>query len=219
MKQSTLVGWALAFLMQVTVTFAAEAARDLTGLWQLRFDSRSVPQPALTPMARRAMRGYQKRYVEGLRWCRIAGVPAQMEGPLDIQQGRIEIAIDSPMRSVARHLYIDGRAHVKLDDYDPTTVGDSVAHWEGDTLIVDTNGFSDRGLVTIPGGGFRTAKSHLIERFRLLAAGKQLSVTSSWIDSAVFVRPHSYEFRYYRAPANTNVIEWPCDPYDTEGRR
>ena len=219
MKPDKSAGWALAGLLSLAGQWTTAAAHDLSGIWELRNDGKSVPQAMLTPAAERAARGHLHRDVEGLRWCRIAGLPLQMDGPLDIQQGRIEIAIATPVWSVARHLYTDGRGHVSPEDYDPTTVGNSVAHWEDDSLIVDTIGFSDRGLVSIPGGGFRTSKSHLIERYRLLAGGKQLAVTFSWTDPAVFVNTHSYEFRYYRAPAGSNVVEWPCDPHDAERER
>jgi hypothetical protein len=37
-----------------------------------------------------------------------------------------------------RHVYTDGRAHPAADDRWPTPWGDSIGHWEGDTLVIDT---------------------------------------------------------------------------------
>jgi hypothetical protein len=37
-----------------------------------------------------------------------------------------------------RHIYTDGRSHPPKDELWPTLMGDSVGHWEGDTLVVDT---------------------------------------------------------------------------------
>jgi hypothetical protein len=37
-----------------------------------------------------------------------------------------------------RHIYTDGRSHPSTDELWPTRMGDSVGHWEGDTLVVDT---------------------------------------------------------------------------------
>ena len=49
------------------------------------------------------------------------------------------------------------------DDADPSFIGDSVAHWEGDTLVVDVTNFKAGGWL---GGGFvNSDKLHLIERY------------------------------------------------------
>ena len=89
---------------------------------------------------------------------------------------------------------------------------------EGDTLVVDTTGFEPtRGITVIPGGGFRTASSHLVERYRLLKNGTVLSVRFTWTDPSVFQTPHSYEFRYQRV--ERGYEPWPyqlCDPFDQE---
>ena len=44
----------------------------------------------------------------------------------------------------------DGRPH--RADVDPSYFGDSIGHWEGDTLVVDVTHFNDEtGLAPIPG--------------------------------------------------------------------
>jgi hypothetical protein len=87
-----------------------------------------------------------------------------------------------------------------------------VGHWEDAVLVVDTQGFSERGLLSIPGGGHRTGRSRLTERYALLDGGRRLSVKFTWTDQRVYTRPHSYEFRYYRV-ADTPT-EWPCQPQE-----
>ena len=37
-----------------------------------------------------------------------------------------------------RHIYTDGRRHPGADELWPTPEGDSIGHWQNDTLIVDT---------------------------------------------------------------------------------
>ena len=54
-----------------------------------------------------------------------------------------------------------GRDHA--EDLDPTWLGNSVARWDGDTLVVDVTGFNDKTVVA----GFRHTESlHVIERYR-----------------------------------------------------
>jgi len=114
----------------------------------------------------------------------------------------------------------DARIVRMNDQHAPASVkqwlGDSVGHWEGDTLVVDTIGFSDEGVIGIPGGGRRTAASHLVERYRLVKNGQMLSVTSTWEDPSTYSKSHTYEFRYYRAPKGTEAREFDCNASDEE---
>lgn len=215
MKQWIRWGWLATFAVAGAGPVMAET--DLSGIWEMRYDSRSVPQAVLTPAARQAAGKKLYEDLDSYRWCRIAGLPVQMDAPQHIVQGKREIAVVTPAHAIARHIYIDGRPNVDLSDYEPTTVGNSVGKWDGDALVVTTVGLSERGIVSIPGGGYRTAKSQLVERYRLLDNGQVLAVSFTWTDPTVFARPHSYEFRYHRAPPGTNIHEWDCEPNE-EGR-
>jgi hypothetical protein len=200
----------------------AAAHPDLSGFWELSFDSRKVPAANLVPaVTRAALAARAKKDADAIRWCNILGVPFIMDSgrPLDIRQGRMAIIIVPENASPPRYLYLDRAAHIGEDIFDPTTYGDSIARWEGDTLLVDTVGFHpDHGVAGIPGGGYRTATSRLVERYRLLEEGSVLSVVFTWTDPKMFRTPHSYEFRYYRLPAGYEARTWlPCDPYN-EGR-
>jgi hypothetical protein len=67
-------------------------------------------------------------------------------------------------KHVVRHVYTDGRSHPAREDLWPTAMGDSVGHWEGDTLVIETVatkpaisaptiiGAGDFRMVTIPLG-------------------------------------------------------------------
>jgi len=61
-----------------------------------------------------------------------------------------------------RVFYMDGRQHPK--DLDPTYYGDSIGHWEGETLVVDTVGFNERFWFTREGLP-HTEQLHLTEKF------------------------------------------------------
>jgi hypothetical protein len=192
---------------------------DLSGFWQLKFDSENVPPAILTSSAAQADPEAQYRHdIYAVRWCNHIGMPAMMEtsSSIDIRQGHTEIAIVSEAVSAARHIYMDGQGHPKMETYDPQSNGHSIGQWEGDTLVVDTIGFSDRGITSIPGGGIRTPDSHLTERYRLLDGGSILSVVFAWEDPQIFLKPHIYEFRYSRAPSETYAREYLCDSSNGE---
>jgi len=215
-----------------SVTFGASAAaqrpaaragavapvRDVSGFWSLSVGSRKVPAAKLLPRVTRAMIDlHARRDVHAMRWCNLLGTPFVMDAgtPIDIRQGPTTIIIAPENNPAPRYLYLN-RKHVDPGIYDVTTNGDSIASWEGDTLVVDTIGFhATRGITSIPGGGFKTDKSHLVERYRLLENGDVLSVTFTWTDPTVFAAPHTYEFRYNRLPSTYEPVSgWPCDPYN-----
>jgi len=61
-----------------------------------------------------------------------------------------------------RQVFLDGRGHPK--DWNPTWLGHSIGHWDGDTLVVDTTGFNDKAW--FDGGGIpHTEKLHITERY------------------------------------------------------
>jgi hypothetical protein len=198
-------------------TSARGTTPNLSGYWELHFDSKNVPPAVLTPSLAAEGRDVQfKSDMHAIRWCHFFGVPYIMDtSPLSILQnlnGK-EIVIATPVRSPARHIYTDGRSHVNPDIFDPASNGHSIGHWEGSTLVVDTIGFSSEGITGIPGGGRRTMDSHLTERYRLLD-NNRLSVTFTWQDPKIFQKPHTYEYRYYRAPKGTEAREYDCNASD-----
>jgi hypothetical protein len=61
-----------------------------------------------------------------------------------------------------RVVYVDGRQHDP--DPDPGFLGDEIAHWEGDALIVDTIAIDERTWNNFT-GWFHSDKEHVIEKF------------------------------------------------------
>jgi hypothetical protein len=194
---------------------AAQAAHpDFSGLWMLRYDARKVPKAKIRSSRTMNAAKAEEHDLYAGRWCHLVGLPALMDGGglIEIVQGDKRVAIvNGHVPSHARQIYVDG-AHPDLEIFDPQVVGHSVAKWEGDALVVDTIGFSDRGIVSIPGGGWRTPKSKLTERYQLLPDGQSLRVTFTWQDPTVFVAPHTYAFTYVKAPAGWGFATYQCDP-------
>jgi hypothetical protein len=194
-------------------------ARDISGFWELAFDGRRVPPASLVASVTPAMAAERaKKDAHAIRWCNMLGLPFLMDSgrPLDIRSGSGMVAIVPEHYTSPRYLYLDRATHVSEEIFDPTTTGDSIARWDGDTLVVDTVGLHDEhGIVSIPGGGYRTATSRLVERYRLVENGNVLSVTFTWTDPNMYRTPHTYEFRYNRLSSDYEPRPWPpCDPYN-----
>ena len=85
----------------------------------------------------------------------------------------------------ARQIFLDGRSHPK--DPSPTWLGHSIGTWDGDTLVVDTIGFNDKGWLDAAGRP-QTEKLHVIERFRRPDLG-HLDVEITIDDPGAYTRP------------------------------
>jgi hypothetical protein len=215
---------AIAITLALAGATVSAQQRDISGSWELPVDGRRVPAATLAPAVTRVvLDDVAAKDARSIRWCLPLGMPFTMADhgrPIEIRQGSRHVAIvaESTLAPV-RYLYLSRTAHIKNEEFEPTTSGDAIARWDGDTMVVDTVGFSGtKGMLAIPGGGYRTEATHLIERYRLLNNGAILSVTFTWEDPNVFLAPHSYEFRYHRLPPNYEPRSpLPCDAFD-QGR-
>jgi hypothetical protein len=117
--------------------------------------------------------------------CKPLGVPQSFVTPYPfqiVQTPKLILMVFEYPNSI-RFIPTDGRAHPV--DPDPTWMGDLVAHWEGDTLVVDSVGFNDKTEVS---GYMHTEDLHVMERFRKLENGSlQYDVTVE--DPNVFAKP------------------------------
>ena len=215
----------LLLLAGCTLAFAQGAATvappDLSGYWELRFDSFNVPRAALTTQAQAAVDARLKKDIDAIRGCVNIGMPALMNDgeTLDMRQSPRVVGMVAKAQSSARYIYTDGRKHPDPAELEPTTNGHSIGRWEGATLVVDTVGLNERGITAIPGGGYRTLRSRLVEQYRLSADGQSLVVTFTWTDPNVFRRPHTYAFRYYKVASISEPRVLQCIPNDADRTR
>ncbi len=85
------------------------------------------------------------------------------DGPVDrITQSKDTITLEYGQFGLKRTVYMNLKAHPTA--IKPTRTGNSIGHWEGDTLVVDTVGFSP-GFLNTPVRN--SDKLHVVERFTL----------------------------------------------------
>jgi len=104
-----------------------------------------------------------------------------------------------------RQIFLDGRGHPK--DWNPTWLGHSIGHWDGDTLVVDTTGFNDK--TWFDGGGIpHTEKMHITERFHRADLG-HLEIDVTIEDPDTFTKPWVIKRAAELAP-NDEIQEYVC---------
>jgi len=125
-----------------------------------------------------------------------------------IIQTRTLILITDGGFNPTRQIYLDGRRHPK--DFNPSWMGHSVGHWEGDTLVVDTVGFNEIAWLEVPGGNYpQTERLHVTERFRRPDLG-HLEVENTYDDPTVFKKPFKTRYATSLAPPDWEVGEYVC---------
>jgi hypothetical protein len=92
-------------------------------------------------------------------------MPGGYNPNLQIFQGANEVVIRHEMMGGARIIHTDGRPH--LNAAIRQWYGDSIGHWEGESLVVDTTNFTDQP----PLARGATRNLHVTERFTRVAAG------------------------------------------------
>jgi len=175
-----------------------KAPFDLTGNWFIDVSQNpeawrfGPPYPKLTAASQVHWDAAKKATAEGkvyrddIGQCWPAGLPLIMTRywPTAMVQIPSAIYMISGFMNSVRIVYLDGRKHTDPDIIVRTYNGESIGHWEGNDLVVDTVGFRgdhhwmDQGGVAIPAG----EQLHIVERFRMVSEGKQLEIEYTMTD-------------------------------------
>ncbi|HUK00830.1 MAG TPA: hypothetical protein VLW26_00970 [Steroidobacteraceae bacterium] len=168
--------------------------------WEARYAADSTPEK---------MAAYGQRR-KSCHW----RFPQQMESPRMLQY------FITPEETLilsdgldARHVYTDGRTHPGKDDLWPTPSGDSVGHWDKDTLVIDTIARAAGPIGQWAPASVLTEKAHFIERIRLLGADAmedQMTIE----DAEAFARPWQLTIRYHRVKGLDRMIVYDCAEND-----
>jgi len=109
----------------------------------------------------------------------------------------------------------DGRPH--RDDVAPSYRGDSVGHWEGDTLVVDTTNFTDANWMHAEGlVSFHSDALHIVERYRRTDAST-IEVEATVEDPKVLTGPWVVPKQSLRLAPFDQIMEVGCSGVETAG--
>jgi hypothetical protein len=181
---------------------------DLTGVW-----NGETPEPRLDPAnekpwANDLVRQRRGDYHKGRPsyQCRPSGPEAdRFAGWKRFLQTPTALAILNDDLT-HRMIFMDGR---ELEaDPAPSWMGHSVGRWDGDTLIVDSNGFNDKTWLSRYGQP-HTEALRVRERYRRTDFG-HLEVEVTFTDPAAYVKPWSFRADMELA-ADTEMLESVCE--------
>ena len=112
-----------------------------------------------------------------------------------------------------RQIFTDGRTLPK--DPNPTWMGYSVGHWEGDTLVVESNGFNGKAWMSGQGNPVTDAL-HLTERMHRRDVG-HMDIQLTIDDPKAYTRPWTAELHPQLIP-DTELIEFVCNENERDVR-
>ena len=105
-----------------------------------------------------------------------------------------------------RRIYLN-RPHSKNPPL--TYLGDSVGHWEGDTLVIDTIGFNTKTWLSREGAPHSEAL-HIVERWRFVANGEWLEKTITVDDRFALTEPYTMTRYHKKLPPDTPALGTLC---------
>ncbi len=206
---------------------ALDKLPDWGGIWLLTFPrpgSGGPPvRPPPPPLKGKYLQDYQawKKAVQAnhgvlksnTSHCTPPGMPGIMSIPqypyeFLMTPGRVTINQEAWMQT--RHIWTDGRPHPT--DPDPTFMGDSVGHWEGDTLVADTIAIKD--TVPLGMGMGHSDKLHVTERIHLKKGDPDTLLDEITVeDPDALEHPYSTVATYHRDRYG-QLLEFECAEND-----
>ena len=235
MAAAILCAMALPAVSQNTTPRAATGQPDLSGVWQINLPpfllggkvpanapapAKAGPRPpriALDPPYQAwAAEEVRKRRDNKLKddpdaRCLLPGVPriVNMPMPMQIVQTPQLVTVLYEAFHGFRVIPTDGAKHIDPDQLtsDGLYLGDSVGHWEGDTLVVDVTDFNDVTWLD-NGGGIHSKDLHVVERYRR-PDHDTLLYQATLEDPKVFTKPWTVNWTLKLHPGE-RLLEYEC---------
>jgi len=197
----------------------ADGKPDLSGFWMPADGVKHLLnlaadlKPEEVPLQPWAQALYKERIENngkdhpGVR-CWPSGIPEKLNIPdgLKVVQTPDLLIFLHESRTIYRQVFTDGRPLPR--DAQPTWMGYSIGHWEGDTLVIETigqNGKTWLDMRGLPG----TEALRIIERYTRPSVGR-IDIDVTIDDPKAYTKPWSVKLSWNLVP-DTDLIESICE--------
>jgi hypothetical protein len=139
--------------------------------------------------------------------CYLPGVPraTYMPYPFQIFQSSKALFIAYEYAGAVRNIYLKDPGPAPVDSW----MGQSVARWEGETLVIDATGFNDQTWFD-RAGNHHSDKLHVVERYTRTGPD-HISYEATIEDPNVFTKPWKISMPLYRRlERNAQLMEFKC---------
>ncbi|MGD1095469.1 MAG: hypothetical protein ABSB35_26175 [Bryobacteraceae bacterium] len=145
--------------------------------------------------------------------CFLPGVPraTYMPYPFQIFQNASSIFIAYEYAGAVRNIFMKDPGPPPVDSW----MGQSVGHWEGDTLVIDVTGFNDQSWFD-RSGNYHSDQLHVVERYTRTSQDV-ISYEATIEDKEVFSRPWKISMPLYRRQEkNAQLMDFKCAEFVEE---
>ncbi len=139
--------------------------------------------------------------------CYLPGVPraTYMPYPFQILQSASALTLVYEYAGAVRNIYFKNPGPAPADSW----MGQSVGHWEGETLVIDVTDMNDRTWFD-RSGNFHSDKLHVVERYRRISPDV-ISYEATMEDPEVFTRAWKISMPLYRRlEKNAQLLDFKC---------
>jgi len=139
--------------------------------------------------------------------CYLPGVPraTYLPMPFQIVQSEKDIFIAYQFAGAVRDIYMDNPGPSQVDSW----MGWSVGSWQGDTLVVDVTGQSDRTWLD-RAGSHHSYQLHVVERYTMISPN-HIEYEATIEDPLVLTEPFTIKMPIYRRiEENARLIDFRC---------
>lgn len=193
-----------ALLSVAAVATAVAAKPDLSGPWEVAaaISTLKTKEGKAPPLTAAGQQLYQKNKAnpdsDPIKDCLPPGIPrvlTQKGFPFSIVIGEKVGGMVLEWNHLPRPIYLD-QPH--FENIGPTYLGQSVGQWDGDTLVIDTNGFNDKTWLD-DSGLPHSEDLHVVERLRLKNP-TTLEDTITFEDPTVFSKAWTTVLTFTKRP-------------------
>lgn len=167
------------------------------------------PAPYQPWAAKKVLESFNRRAIDDpTAFCLDPGIPRVTSVGLFPMQ-----IVQTPKTIVMLYEYMNSHRIIAMnakhpDDLEPTFMGDSVGHWEGNTLVVDVTGFNDKTWL-IGAGTFHTEALHVTERYNRVDHDT-ITYDATMVDPNVLTKPWTFHTTIMLRDG-TRLREYECE--------
>jgi hypothetical protein len=215
----------LALSLAASMTIGApneKGSRDFSGVWSIRnYQGRALPADGeplpFTQEGRirygRIVAGFKVGAVqdEAVHLCLPEGMPRAMTSayPFQIIMTPEQIVFAHEANRAYRIVRLD-QQHEDPKTWDPSYMGDGIAHWDGDTLVIDSTNFKAERIYLDASGLPASDQLHLIEHIKLIDGKRQLQDLITIDDRVIFTKPWTARLIFVRRDDIQLKTDWVC---------